>query len=209
MASLEPDPGTRMSRATGQRYSAGAIVLHWTIAVLIAWNLVLGFRMHSATGLAQFNLFQLHKSVGITVLLVSLIRLAWRMTHRPPPLPPTMRGWEKRAAHITHFALYAIMIGMPLTGWIVVSTSPLNIPTLLFHTIPWPHAPVVHGLAPALKATVNAGFDTTHMILAWSALALLALHIGGALKHMFVERDGVAARMLPFGRPPLGEGHIQ
>jgi cytochrome b561 len=184
------------------------MVLHWTIAALIAWNLVLGFRMHSASGLAEFTLFQLHKSVGISVLLASLVRLAWRLANPPPPFSASMSVWEKTAAHVVHCALYMIMIGMPLTGWIVVSTSPLNIPTLLFHTIPWPHFPIVNGLALPLKTTVNSSFDTTHMILAWSALALLALHVGGALKHMVVHRDGVMARMLPFGRPPAVEGQV-
>lgn len=205
-ASLDPANDAQGAPVAGRRYSAVAMVLHWAIAGLIAWNLVLGFRMHAAKGLAQFNLFQLHKSVGISILLFSLVRLAWRLTHRPPPLPATMRGWEKAVAHVTHIALYLIMIGMPLTGWIVVSTSPLNIPTLLFHTIPWPHVPVVHDLAGPLKARINAGFDVSHMILAWGALALIALHVGGALKHMLVERDGVASRMLPFGRAPLPQG---
>jgi cytochrome b561 len=179
------------------RYGTLAIALHWAIAALIAWNLVLGFLMHNAKGLAQFNLFQLHKSVGISVLLLSLVRLLWRLTHRPPPLPDAMSRWERLLARATHSALYLIMIGMPITGWVVVSTSPLNIPTLLFHTIPWPHLPV-HDLPAAAQARVNAGFGTAHMLLAWSGLFLIALHVAGALKHAFLTRDGVFQNMLPF-----------
>jgi cytochrome b561 len=153
--------------------------------------------MRWATGMAQFNLFQLHKSVGITVLVLSLLRLAWRLSHRAPPLPTTMRAWERGLAHATHVALYVIMISMPITGWIVVSTSSLNIPTLLFHTIPWPHFPLVHALSAPAKLAVNGAFDWSHVILAWGAILLIALHVAGALKHALVERDGVAWRMLP------------
>lgn len=185
------------ARTAPSRYSTVAIILHWAIAALIAWNLVLGFEMHDAKGLAQFNLFQLHKSVGISVLLLSLARAGWRLTHRPPALPAAMPAWEKLLARAAHVGLYLIMIGMPLTGWVVVSTSPLNIPTLLFHTVPWPHLPL-HDLPTATKASVNAGFGTVHMALAWGALALIALHIAGALKHMFLTRDGVIRHMLPF-----------
>jgi cytochrome b561 len=109
-----------------------------------------------------------------------------------------MPGWEKALARATHAALYLIMIGMPLTGWVVVSTSPLNIPTLLFHVVPWPHVPVVHDLPATAKAGVNSSFGTVHLVLAWSALALIALHIVGALKHGFFTRDGVFQHMLPF-----------
>ena len=180
------------------RYGAVAIALHWLIAAAIAWNLVLGFEMQGAKGLEQFTLFQLHKSVGISVLLLSVARLLWRLTHRLPQLPEAMPGWEKVLARLTHVALYLIMIGMPLTGWIVASTSPLNIPTLLFHVVPWPHFPVVHDLPAAAKAGVNSGFGTAHLVLAWSALALIALHIAGALKHALLTRDGVFQHMLPF-----------
>ncbi len=193
---------------SGRRYGRVAILLHWAIAILIAWNLVLGFRMHAASGLAQFTLFQLHKSIGIGVLLLSLLRLAWRLIHRPPPLPASMRSWEHALARITHVALYGIMIGMPLTGWVVVSTSPLNIPTLLFHIVPWPHVPLLHDLAPVAKKHVNSVFDASHVALAWGSCALIALHVAGALKHALVERDGVLQTMLPFAASSSVEGRL-
>jgi cytochrome b561 len=93
------------------------------------------------------------------------------------------------------------MIGMPLTGWIVVSTSPLNIPTLLFHTVPWPHFPGVHNLPPTSKAALNWGFGLSHVALAWGAVGLLGLHLGAVAKHHILDRDPVLSRMLPFSRP--------
>lgn len=187
-----------MSQARNpRRYSSVAIFLHWTIAALIAWNLVLGFRMHAATGLRQFNLFQLHKSIGISILLLSVGRLLWRIGHRPPPFASDMKAWEKTLAQFVHASLYSIMIFMPLTGWILVSTSSLNIPTLLFQVVPWPYLPGFHDLDSVAKSQLNAGFGWTHMVLAWGALALIALHLGGVLKHLLVDRAAAVESMMP------------
>lgn len=182
------------------RYSAIAILFHWTIAVLVLVNLILGWRMGFLNGMAQFDLFQAHKSVGITVLVLSVARLAWRLGHRAPPLPASMRPWERGAAHATHLFFYVMMIGMPLTGWAMVSVSPWNIPTLLWHYIPWPHIAFLHQLAPASKSAVEALSGNIHLYLAYGGAALITLHVAAALKHQFVVRDGVLARMLPFFR---------
>lgn len=182
------------------RYSSIAIVLHWVIAALILTNLYLGIRFQGLKGLALFNLIQLHKSVGLTVLALSVLRLAWRLVHRPPPYPETMKGWEKAAAHTVHFGFYAIMIGMPLTGWIMVSASPTNIPTLLYKHIPWPHIAAVHNLPIETRKSVQGAADLAHLTLAWTTGALLVLHVGAALKHQFWTRDGVLFRMAPFLR---------
>jgi cytochrome b561 len=186
------------------RYSQVAIVLHWIIAALILVNLYLGFRMGFLRGFAQFNVFQLHKSVGITILVFSVARLVWRLLN-PPPGSHHMKPWEKAAAGV-HWGFYVIMIGMPLSGWIVVSTSRLDLPTMLYRLIPWPHFPIVHGLNVGTKAIINNASGATHLILAWSALALLALHIGAVVKHQFLDRNPVLGRMLPFScRPNLGK----
>src|SRR5690242_16903887 len=115
------------------RYSAVAIALHWTIAALIVLQVVLASRMEARTPEA-FAVTQFHKSVGITILLLSLARLAWRLTHRPPPEPPGLAGWERGLASAVHWSFYAVMILMPLTGWIMVSTSRITLPTLLYGT---------------------------------------------------------------------------
>jgi cytochrome b561 len=193
------DEGTSIVRS---RYSQVAIVMHWIIAALILINLYLGFRMGFLRGLAQFNVFQLHKSVGITILVLSVARLLWRVLNPPPPGLPHIKPWEKAAAAGVHWGFYVIMVGMPLSGWIVVSTSRLNLPTVLYRLIPWPHFPVVHDLSAGAKAAINDASGATHLILAWSTLALLALHVGAVVKHQFLDRNPVLGRMLPFSRRP-------
>src|SRR5687768_367402 len=174
-------------QAAQQRYSWGAIVLHWAIALALAFQLALGFSMPKDE--RGFALFQLHKSVGITILLLSLARLAWRLTHRPPPA--VEGGFQGFLAKAVHTLLYGFMIGMPLTGWAVVSTSPIEVPTLFWGAISWPHLPLPGGL--------NEAFEETHEILAWIGVSLIALHVAGALRHQFLLRDGLLRRMGPGG----------
>lgn len=179
------------------RYSAVAMVLHWVIAALILTNLVLGWRMSFLKGLAQFDMFQLHKSVGITVLVLSVARLGWRLNQAAPALPATMAPWERFGAHATHWFFYVMMIGMPLTGWAMVSVSTYNIPTLLWHSIPWPHIGFLHDLSTPAKASVESDSRTIHMYFAFGGAALIALHVAAAIKHQFVTKDGVLGRMVP------------
>ncbi|MDB5460344.1 MAG: cytochrome b, partial [Caulobacteraceae bacterium] len=142
------------------RYSIVAIILHWVIAVLIVLNIYQGLKMDAASGLVKFVTFQNHKSVGITILLLSLARLAWRIAHPPPPYASSLSTPEKVLSRVTHWGFYVIMIAMPLTGWLAVSASPTNLPTLLyrgwgFPGIPWPHLPVVPHLPLPQKQHVE------------------------------------------------------
>ena len=192
------------------RYSAAAIALHWAIAALIVANFVIGLRFDHVKGLALFNLMQWHKSFGVTVLALSLARLAWRLVRRPPPYPAHMPAWEKAAASAVHWGFYLLMIGLPITGWIIVSASPTNIPTLLYKTVPWPHIGLVHDLPMALRKQLEAKVGETHALLAWGSAALLALHVGAALRHQLSSRDEVLWRMAPIAllkarRAPLEE----
>lgn len=169
------------------RYGTGAVVLHWVIALALAFELALGFAMpHDERG---FAMFQLHKSLGITILLLSLARLAWRLFHRPPPA--VEGGFQGFLARAVHVLLYVFMIGQPLTGWALVSTDPTGIPTLLYGAVPWPHLP--------LAEAVNGIMEEAHEILATTGLALIALHIAGALRHQFLLRDGLLRRIGPAG----------
>ena len=182
-----------------RRYDAVAMILHWLTAAAVLGLLVAGMtmtRLHPGSAL-QFTLYQLHKSVGITVLALTLARLGWRLAHRPPPLPETMPAWERLAAGATHLALYGLLLGLPLTGWAVVSASPFNIPTVLYGLLPWPHLPMLATLDPAGKHAAEAVLKQLHDAGAWTMAALLALHVGAALRHHFQLRDGVMARMLP------------
>ena len=184
------------------RYSAVAIVLHWLIAAAIVFQVIIAWRMGGGRTPEGFALVQLHKSIGITVLLLSLARLAWRLTHRPPPLPVGMATWEKALAKVAHVGLYVIMIGLPITGWIMVSASRIQVPTLLYGAVPWPHLPGLAHLAEPAKSAWHAFGETGHEVLAWGAYLLVALHVAGALKHQLFSKDEpVLAHMAPGTKP--------
>ena len=142
---------TEEREAGARRYAVVAILLHWLIAAAIALQIVLSSRMDGPPTPETFAVTQLHKSIGVTILLASLLRLGWRLLNPPPPLPQTLAPWERRLAHATHIGLYAVMIGMPLTGWIMVSSSRIVLPTLLYGTIPWPMIPGLPDLEPPAK----------------------------------------------------------
>ncbi|MFA6113402.1 MAG: YceI family protein [Sphingomonas sp.] len=200
---IEPE-GAAPTPQRAARYSRGAIALHWAIAACFAFQIGLGWRMDGPRGPETFAVFQLHKSVGITILLLTLIRLGWRIANPPPPFPPTMKAWEKRLAHAVHVGFYVLLLGLPLTGWLLVSASKTAIPTLLFGAIPWPHVPGVPGLAPGAKAGVEEAAEIGHHALIYISYAVLLLHVAGALKHQFLERGGDMARMIPVPPRALG-----
>jgi len=196
-------------------YTAVAIVLHWAIAAAIVVNIFLGWWMHEAieetqTAAAAIAGYQLHKSIGLTVLLLSLVRVAWRIANPPPPLPESMPAWEAFAAKATHWAFYTLMIAIPLSGWIYVSTGwspeadrPLEVPTLFFGLFQVPHLFGLSHAAEATRASLSEAAIEAHELLVWGALALLALHVGAALKHWLIDRDRVLPQMVP-GLPSLG-----
>jgi cytochrome b561/polyisoprenoid-binding protein YceI len=180
------------------RYSALAILLHWLIAALIVAQIVLAGRMGGRPTPAVFAVTQLHKSIGITVLILSLARLAWRLMHPPPPLPPGVAGWERRLARWTHVGFYLVMIGMPITGWIMVSTSRIAVPTLLYGHVPWPMIPGLPDLAPAAKKAWHTVGVQGHGLIIKFAYVLIALHVAGALKHQLIgPGEPVLSRMAP------------
>src|SRR5665213_613400 len=166
-----------------RRYANVAIVLHWLIAFGILFQVSLAWRFQDLHTPEGFALTQLHKSVGITILVLSLARLAWRLMNPPPPLPADLAGWEKGLAHAVHWGLYGIMIGMPLTGWLMVSASRITVPTLLYGAIPWPNVPGIAGLAPAAKHVWRTIGGNGHEWLSYGFYGLFVLHVGGALKH--------------------------
>jgi cytochrome b561/polyisoprenoid-binding protein YceI len=181
-------------QALAQRYSTVAVALHWIIALALAFQLALGFAMPN--GPEGFGPYQLHKSVGITILLLSLARLAWRVTHRPPDA--VEGGFQGFLAKAVHTLLYVFMIGAPLTGWALVSTSSIVVPTVFWGVIPWPHLPLPQGLGEL--------FEQGHELLAWVGLALIVLHVAGALRHQLLLRDGLLRRMAPGGRAAAALG---
>lgn len=178
-------------------YDSIAKFLHWGIGLAILFMIALGWYMGEVpkSDPMRFSYYQLHKSVGITILLLSFLRLGWRFAHSPPPLPESMRVWEKFLAKFVVAAFYALMIGIPLLGWALVSSSPRNIPTILFGLIPWPHLPVLSELEH--KKEISEQLGEIHGFLAYSVLALLVLHVSGALKHHFIQRDDTLLNMTP------------
>ncbi|MBB5046449.1 cytochrome b561 [Rhodopseudomonas rhenobacensis] len=189
---------------TRSRYTGVAIGLHWLIAALIVALIVIGLTMaHAPIAMAtKFQLYQLHKSIGISVLGLAVLRVLWRLTHRPPALPERMPQLERKAAAGSHALLYLFMIGLPLTGWALVSASPLKIPTVLFGVLSWPDLPWLPHLAD--KARWSAVFDNIHAYGAFVLIALIGLHSAAALRHHFVVGDDVLHRMLP-GVKPAGK----
>ena len=194
-SSFSPAPSARST------YSSVAITLHWLIALAMLTNIGLAWYFGTLKGPEAVAPVQLHKSIGITVLLLTLIRIGWRLVNTPPPLPETMRPWEKMAARANHAVFYLLMLAMPLSGWAMVSASPLIKvhPTVLYGTISWPRYPFLPTDPDQLHAARKL-FSKTHELLAWLAYATIVLHVGAALKHQFLDRDDVLARMIPFLR---------
>ena len=181
-----------------RRYGSVAVTLHWLIALAIIGMLILGKYMADLPNSdpSKFDLIQLHKSFGISILALSVLRLAWRLVNKVPPLPPQMPTWERYAAHASHFLLYVLMIGIPLSGWAMVSASPLGIPTIWFGQFEIPHLPGLQGLADQHAA--ESQLKEVHELLGNLMIALLLIHVGAALKHHLWDRDDVLTRMLPF-----------
>jgi cytochrome b561 len=199
-----------VSLAARERYSTVAIVLHWTIALLLLGQIAGGFYMHDLSHAVReakiendprqaqvFQLYQLHKSFGMLILTLSFVRLFWRFGHKPPALPAGMAAWEKVAARGVHVLFYVLMIGTPLLGWAMVSASPFKVPTVLFGLFELPHLPFFVDAGERISGLL----EESHELAAKSILVLLGLHVAAALKHHFVNRDQVLAHMAPiFGR---------
>jgi len=215
-----------------QRYTHVAIVLHWTIAALILFNLATGFFHHDVPRVAM----TIHISSGITILILSVARVAWRLTHRPPPFLPGMKPWERGLAHVVHFCLYAAMLLVPFSGWAMISANPppgspgaayansLRKPqppaqmtpptarpaspaatqprrrTILWWTVPLPLITPLQeiGRTPEgvpVQREKHEQIEKVHLTGGWLLLFLLVLHVGGALKHQFLDDEAEFARM--------------
>jgi cytochrome b561 len=181
------------------RYGSVAMTLHWLIAVLLIGNICLGLYMGdlSRDDPNKMVIFQYHKSIGLTVLLLSLIRLAWRLINPVPPLPRGMSPMMRILAHASHFVLYFVIIAIPLSGWLMVSASSIGLGTPWFGLFNVPDAPILSSLPRALKHPYHEAFETVHVYLAWATIVLIPIHVLAALYHQFLRRDDVLKRMLP------------
>lgn len=185
-----------------RRYGTISIILHWTIALLILTQIGLGWYMNEGGvpdhSPAQDQIQDIHVTIGLTVLILVLIRIGVRLTHPAPPLPQELHAWERYLARITHWLFYALILIMPLTGWALVSVRHEDIP---FWGLAWPAMPGLSTLARPEAKAIGHQLKHIHVyILIWIALINLALHVAGALKHQF-DGHPVLWRMLPLVSP--------
>lgn len=179
---------------TTERWGALAKAFHWIIVALILVQFWLANQAENLPlGLAKLAAYARHKSFGITILVLAVLRLLWRLYNRrhSPPLPADLAPWERGAAHLTHHGLYALLFLMPLTGWAMSSAR--NYPVSWFNLV----------TLPDFVAPDESLFETlvaVHGALAWALVAVAALHVAAALQHHFIRKDNVLRRMLPFGR---------
>jgi cytochrome b561 len=177
-----------MTQAPSARYTSIAMALHWLLGLAILCSFGLGLYMADLPfSLQQVKLYNWHKWAGVTILALSVFRLLWLLTHRPPP-DLAMPSWQATAARLAHRALYVLFFAVPLAGWAYSSAA--GFPIVWFGVLPLPD------LLPADKALAEA-VKPVHEILAWALVVLAAIHVVAALKHHFIDRDGLISRMLP------------
>ena len=184
-----------------ERYGAVSIALHWTIAALILIQIGMGLYMnhvvedHSPT---QDSIQLIHVSLGLTTLVLVVVRIVWRLTHPSPLLPVGLPAWERTLARATQVLFYVLMLALPLTGWALLSVRPEDI---LFWGAHWPRLP---GLTPEPGrhgGPIGHTLQDLHTNWLWWLIAAnLVLHVAGALKHQF-DGNPVLWRMSPFGGP--------
>ena len=178
------------------RYSPVAIAFHWTMAALVFVQLGLGWWMGRApVGQGKVDAYSLHFAIGVVMLLLAVGRLGWR-TLAPGPINDADKpGWQTTAAHLTHFVFYACLLGLPLSGWLMVSATARE-QTLTLLGLPWPLLPL-ETLSPQSLWLIEALAEWTHWGLVMSLLMLVPIHVVAALEHHFIARDDVLHGMLP------------
>lgn len=175
------------------RYSAVAMVIHWLLALVIVGMFVMGSYMADLPfSPLRLKLYNWHKWAGVTFLALTVLRLLWRLTHRPPALPQAvtlaMPSWQVRAYHATHYLLYALFFAVPLIGWAYSSAA--GYPIVLFGQLPLPDF-----VLPSKE--LAALIKPLHELSALALVGLAGLHVAAALKHHWIDRDGLLNRMLP------------
>jgi cytochrome b561 len=176
------------------RYTPTSIALHWIVGLLIIGNLCFGlYTVDLPLSPQKLRYFSYHKWVGVTILLLAAVRLAWRLRHPPPPLPATMPPWERTAASGSHVLLYVLFFAAPLSGWLM--SSALGFQTVYLGVVPIPDLLGKNReLGDALKIV--------HRTINYSMAALIVVHAAAAIKHHFHDRDDVLTRMIPFLKRP-------
>lgn len=175
-----------------ERYNSVAIILHWLMAIGFLLMIICGLIMQYAdiSKSLQFQMYQWHKSGGVLLFLVAFLRLLVRLLGSPPSLPTDFAGWEIRAARLGHWSLYVLMFALPLSGWVMVSSSIFGIPTIVFGWFQWPHLPGIKANAPIEEAA-----KWVHFILAMAFILAIAIHIAAVVKHHMIDRHNLVKRL--------------
>lgn len=178
-------------------YTRTAMALHWAVALLIGINLVLVWIVDFLPEERVRMTIDTHKSIGITVMGLAILRLLWRFAHKPPTLPGTYALWERRASHAAHLLLYGLIFLMPLSGWMHDSAwkDAATHPMTLFGLVPWPRIGWIMNIEPATKEMLHDAFGALHEWAGFVLYALLTLHMVGALKHQFIDKEKELQRM--------------
>lgn len=179
------------------RYTRTAMALHWLVAALMMANIALIWIVDLVPEERIRFVIDTHKSTGITVLGLAILRLLWRLTHQPPQLPGTYATWERRLSHAAHILLYALIFMLPLSGWLHDSAwkDAATHPMRLFGLVPWPRISWIMNLDPAAKLTLHGAFGALHEWAGYVLYALFALHVAGALKHQIIDNEKQLQRM--------------
>jgi cytochrome b561 len=174
------------------RYTNIAIALHWVMAIAFLLMLTSGLSMEYITmsKSLKFNMYQWHKSLGVLLLMAFVFRIIWRLSHKAPDLPSSFSQWDIILAKVGHVALYICMIAVPLSGWLMVSSSVYGLPTVVFGWFEWPHIPGVAGNEWVSTMSKNA-----HWILAWSFGLCIAGHVAAVVKHIICDNENLLPRM--------------
>lgn len=190
------------------RYTRTAMILHWLVALLIIINVTLALAVDALPEGWERPVIDTHKSIGITVLGLVLLRLLWRAAHRPPPLPASYPRWEKAGAHLAHGLLYLLILALPLSGWLHDSAwkDAATHPMRLFNLFPWPRIGFIQNTDPGTRESLHTLFGNLHTWFGYALYVLFALHVLGALKHQFIDREPELERMVPWGKTTPGPG---
>ncbi len=181
------------------KYSKVAIYLHWIIAFLMIINVVLGWSADSMPEASIRFAVDTHKSIGISVLGLVLLRLLWRFSHQPPALPKSLHHWEITLAHLGHIGLYILMLAIPISGWLHDSAwkDAATHPMQLFYSVPWPRIGLIEHMEPVSKEVLHTVFGSVHEWLGIALVILFFLHIAAVIKHSWIDHKSVLNRMLP------------
>ena len=184
-----------------ERYSNLAVVLHWLIAIGIFLNLKSGLGFDDLPKDQAAAAFAFHESIGISVLGLVLLRVLWRIGHKPPAPLASLSPVERKISVGTHHLLYLLSVLIPLTGWLTASAhkDAAGHPMVLFNTVVWFNLPGFGGFTDAARHQLHEALGSVHAATAWILMAALVLHVAGALKHQFVGREKMLQRMW-FGR---------